>query len=205
MVQSMSEMLFVRFGSDAEYSWVEYSPNRLMCSDRYGETSARSSGSTFSPLGLKSSQVGASRPTARGGQGVAIGADTVQQSPKWITQNERPLRLVAEDERMDEDDHPQLLRRPRRTAIAASKLVFGGVTAERPGLRIVLAHGGGTFAWALPRIARLWDGHHDHTAAEPPRQSVPLPLDTRCPSRCARRRTGSAVSMPSSSGWARSR
>ncbi|MFJ4368892.1 hypothetical protein ACIP4S_32820 [Streptomyces chartreusis] len=30
-------------------SWVEYSPNRLMCSVRYGEMCARSSGSTPSP------------------------------------------------------------------------------------------------------------------------------------------------------------
>ncbi|MGW1783697.1 amidohydrolase family protein [Streptomyces sp. NPDC002143] len=52
------------------------------------------------------------------------------------------------------------------TAIAASKLVFGGVTAERPDLRIVLAHGGGTFAWALPRIARLWDETHDRAASD---------------------------------------
>jgi aminocarboxymuconate-semialdehyde decarboxylase len=52
------------------------------------------------------------------------------------------------------------------TAIAASKLVFGGVTSHQPGLRIVLAHGGGTFAWALPRIARLWDGNHDRKSFE---------------------------------------
>jgi aminocarboxymuconate-semialdehyde decarboxylase len=44
------------------------------------------------------------------------------------------------------------------TAIAASKLVFGGVTAAHPRLSVCLAHGGGTFFWALARIARLWDG-----------------------------------------------
>lgn len=42
------------------------------------------------------------------------------------------------------------------TAIAASELVFGGVLAEFPELRVCLSHGGGTFVWALPRIARLW-------------------------------------------------
>ena len=52
------------------------------------------------------------------------------------------------------------------TAIAAARLVFGGVTRACPDLRICLAHGGGTFVWALPRIARLWDGGHDRTAAE---------------------------------------
>lgn len=43
------------------------------------------------------------------------------------------------------------------TAIAASRLAFGGVTARHPALSVCLAHGGGTFFWALPRLARLWD------------------------------------------------
>lgn len=52
------------------------------------------------------------------------------------------------------------------TAIAASRLVLGGVTEELPALRICLAHGGGTFAWMLPRIAKAWDGGHARTVAE---------------------------------------
>jgi aminocarboxymuconate-semialdehyde decarboxylase len=40
------------------------------------------------------------------------------------------------------------------TALAAGALVFGGVLAEFPALRIALAHGCGTFAWALPRLVR---------------------------------------------------
>jgi aminocarboxymuconate-semialdehyde decarboxylase len=52
------------------------------------------------------------------------------------------------------------------TAIAAAKLAFGGVTQACPGLRVCLAHGGGTFGWALPRIAHLWDDSHDRPAAE---------------------------------------
>jgi len=35
-----------------------------------------------------------------------------------------------------------------------------------PGLSVCLSHGGGTFAWALPRIAHMWDARHDVTAAE---------------------------------------
>lgn len=38
------------------------------------------------------------------------------------------------------------------TAIAASSLVFGGVLAKYEGLRVVLAHGCGTFPWAYPRL-----------------------------------------------------
>ncbi|WP_083859063.1 amidohydrolase family protein [Gordonia aichiensis] len=38
------------------------------------------------------------------------------------------------------------------TAIAASALVFGGVIERYPRLRVALAHGCGTFAWAYPRL-----------------------------------------------------
>lgn len=51
------------------------------------------------------------------------------------------------------------------TAIAASRLVFGGVTKDCPELRICLAHGGGTFVWALARIAHLWDQMNETPAA----------------------------------------
>lgn len=40
------------------------------------------------------------------------------------------------------------------TALAATALVFGGVLERFPDLRIVLAHGCGSFAWSYPRIAR---------------------------------------------------
>jgi aminocarboxymuconate-semialdehyde decarboxylase len=43
------------------------------------------------------------------------------------------------------------------TAVAAARLLFGGVLAEAPRLRVCLAHGGGTFAWALARMGRVWD------------------------------------------------
>jgi aminocarboxymuconate-semialdehyde decarboxylase len=55
---------------------------------------------------------------------------------------------------------------PTDTSIAAAKLVFGGVVEESPELLICLAHGGGTFAWTLPRIGRLWNGGHDRKVAE---------------------------------------
>jgi aminocarboxymuconate-semialdehyde decarboxylase len=52
------------------------------------------------------------------------------------------------------------------TAVAASRLVFGGTMKASPGLSVCLSHGGGTFAWAFPRIAHMWDARHDVTAAE---------------------------------------
>jgi len=38
------------------------------------------------------------------------------------------------------------------TAMAGSALVFGGVLERHPGLRVLLAHGGGTLAWAFARM-----------------------------------------------------
>jgi aminocarboxymuconate-semialdehyde decarboxylase len=52
------------------------------------------------------------------------------------------------------------------TAIAAARLVFGGVTARYPELRICLSHGGGTFFWAFPRIARMWDARGEAKASD---------------------------------------
>ncbi|MFC0040057.1 amidohydrolase family protein [Actinomadura rayongensis] len=52
------------------------------------------------------------------------------------------------------------------TAIAAARLAFGGMLARAPGVKICLAHGGGCFAWALTRIAHLWDANNSISAAE---------------------------------------
>lgn len=52
------------------------------------------------------------------------------------------------------------------TAIAAAALVLGGVTAELPDLKICLAHGGGTFVWAAPRIATAWSMTSDVPLAD---------------------------------------
>lgn len=43
------------------------------------------------------------------------------------------------------------------TAIAAARLLFGGVLTQAPTLKVCLAHGGGTFAWALARMAQMWN------------------------------------------------
>ncbi|MDR7419689.1 MAG: amidohydrolase family protein [Armatimonadota bacterium] len=47
-----------------------------------------------------------------------------------------------------------LIGNPLETAAAAACLVFGGVLARHPGLRIVLSHGGGAFPWLLGRLDR---------------------------------------------------
>lgn len=43
---------------------------------------------------------------------------------------------------------------PTETATAAAGLLTSGVLDELPGLRLCLAHAGGTLPWALPRLAK---------------------------------------------------
>lgn len=45
---------------------------------------------------------------------------------------------------------------PSETGIAGAALLTSGLL-ERHALRVVLAHGGGTLPWLLPRLDRLWD------------------------------------------------
>jgi aminocarboxymuconate-semialdehyde decarboxylase len=44
---------------------------------------------------------------------------------------------------------------PAETAAAAATLILGGVLDRHPGLRIVLAHGGGSFVALLPRLDQV--------------------------------------------------
>ncbi|WP_300400502.1 amidohydrolase family protein [Nocardioides sp.] len=52
------------------------------------------------------------------------------------------------------------------TALAASALVFGGVLDACPGLRVLLAHGCGTFAWAHPRLSAGSALGGDHSSGD---------------------------------------
>jgi aminocarboxymuconate-semialdehyde decarboxylase len=45
---------------------------------------------------------------------------------------------------------------PAETAIAAARLILSGTLARHPGLRIILAHGGGFFPYQLGRLDHGW-------------------------------------------------
>jgi aminocarboxymuconate-semialdehyde decarboxylase len=45
---------------------------------------------------------------------------------------------------------------PGETNFAAATLILGGVMSDVPGLRICLAHGGGTLCWTVPRMDFFW-------------------------------------------------
>ena len=53
---------------------------------------------------------------------------------------------------------PWLVGMPAETARAACSLMFGGVLARLPGLKVCLAHGGGSLAFTIGRIAH---GFHE--------------------------------------------
>ncbi|HEY0613238.1 MAG TPA: amidohydrolase family protein [Candidatus Elarobacter sp.] len=53
---------------------------------------------------------------------------------------------------------------PNETGIAAAMLLTSGLL-ERRRLRVVLAHGGGTLPWLLPRLDRLWEINDELRAA----------------------------------------
>jgi aminocarboxymuconate-semialdehyde decarboxylase len=50
---------------------------------------------------------------------------------------------------------------PTETGLVAARLLMGGYLTRYPNVTIVLAHGGGTLPWMLPRLDRFW-----HTMAK---------------------------------------
>jgi aminocarboxymuconate-semialdehyde decarboxylase len=56
---------------------------------------------------------------------------------------------------------------PTETALAAARLIFGGVFERFPGLRVILAHGGGYFPYQLGRL------DHGYAARQEARERIP--------------------------------
>lgn len=46
---------------------------------------------------------------------------------------------------------------PSETALAAASLIWSGVMEKCPNLKVCFAHGGGSFAYILPRLDQGWD------------------------------------------------
>ena len=60
---------------------------------------------------------------------------------------------------------------PTETGIASARLLMTGIFTRHPDLRIVLAHGGGTLPWLLPRLDRIWSIDEKIRAVLPKRPS----------------------------------
>jgi aminocarboxymuconate-semialdehyde decarboxylase len=87
-----------------------------------------------------------------------------------------PATPLVGQERLGKYYFPLIVGNPLETALAASKLIYGGVLERLPGLRVCFAHGGGAFPFTLARLDHGWHVRPEGPAAipRPPREYARL-------------------------------
>jgi aminocarboxymuconate-semialdehyde decarboxylase len=80
-----------------------------------------------------------------------------------------PATPLAGQERLTKYYFPLIVGNPLETALAISKLIFGGVLERLPDLRICFAHGGGAFPFTLGRLDYGWSVRPEGPEAIPKR------------------------------------
>jgi aminocarboxymuconate-semialdehyde decarboxylase len=78
-----------------------------------------------------------------------------------------PATPLVGQERLTRYYFPLIVGNPLETAVAISKLIFGGVLERLPDLRICFAHGGGAFPFTLARLNHGWRVRPEGPAAIP--------------------------------------
>jgi aminocarboxymuconate-semialdehyde decarboxylase len=78
-----------------------------------------------------------------------------------------PATPLIGQERLTRYYFPLIVGNPLETALAISKLIFGGVLERLPDLRICFAHGGGAFPFTLARLNHGWKVRPEGPAAIP--------------------------------------
>ncbi len=78
-----------------------------------------------------------------------------------------PATPLIGQERLTKYYFPLIVGNPLETALAISKLIFGGVLERLPDLRICFAHGGGAFPFTLARLNHGWKVRPEGPAAIP--------------------------------------
>jgi aminocarboxymuconate-semialdehyde decarboxylase len=78
-----------------------------------------------------------------------------------------PANPLLGQERLTRYYFPLIVGNPLETALAISKLIFGGVLERLPSLRICFAHGGGAFPFTLGRLNHGWHVRPEGPAAIP--------------------------------------
>jgi aminocarboxymuconate-semialdehyde decarboxylase len=83
-----------------------------------------------------------------------------------------PASPLVGQERLTRYYFPLIVGNPLETALAASKLIYGGVLERLPSLRVCFAHGGGAFPFTLARLDHGWKVRPEGPAAipRPPRE-----------------------------------
>ncbi|MBV8716553.1 MAG: amidohydrolase [Chloroflexi bacterium] len=74
-----------------------------------------------------------------------------------------PLYLYGQP-RLAKYDLPNAIGRLNDSAIAVSRLLYGGVLTAHPALQVMVAHGGGGVPYAIGRLARNFELHRDEFA-----------------------------------------
>lgn len=87
-----------------------------------------------------------------------------------------PQAPILGDTRFRKDNLTQVAGFPLETALAMTRVIFGGVLDRWPTIRWCFAHGGGAFPYILPRLDKGWQ------VADAARAAIPAP-----PSHYARR------------------
>jgi aminocarboxymuconate-semialdehyde decarboxylase len=87
-----------------------------------------------------------------------------------------PATPLVGQERLTRYYFPLIVGNPLETALAISKLIYGGVLERLPDLRICFAHGGGAFGFTLGRLDYGWSVRPEGPAAvpRPPREYARL-------------------------------
>jgi len=87
-----------------------------------------------------------------------------------------PAAPLVGQERLTKYYFPLIVGNPLETALAASKLIYGGVLERLPRLRVCFAHGGGAFPFTLARLDHGWKVRPEGPAAipRPPRDYARL-------------------------------
>src|SRR4029079_1176450 len=81
-----------------------------------------------------------------------------------------PQAPILGDPRFRKNNLTQVAGFPLETALAMTRVIFGGVLQRWPTLRWCFAHGGGAFAYILPRLDQGWAAIPDakQAIAQPP-------------------------------------
>ncbi len=117
-------------------------------------------------LGLRAVEIGTC-PAGRDFDDPALGAFFDACRDLGMAVFVHPAVPLIGSDRMTRYYFPLVVGNPLETALAISKLIFGGVLERLPDLRICFAHGGGAFPFTLARLNHGWHVRPEGPAAIP--------------------------------------
>jgi aminocarboxymuconate-semialdehyde decarboxylase len=163
-----TDLLGYTLVEDDASAWVSYL-NDCMIADISG--SHRFASLAAIPLPYPGAAVAEiRRAKSTGHRGVVIGTsipgvelDDPRLEPIWaeLARADMPVLLhpifLERDPRMQPYGLANAVGRAQETTIALSRLLLSGVLIRNPGLRVVVAHGGGTLPFLLRRLQRAFE------------------------------------------------